>query len=46
MKVSNFEDFMKKYNLKDDTKNESEFKEFIIIINTPEILKFIQIEDL
>ena len=42
MKILNFKDFMKKYNLKNDTMNASELQK----IYTPEILKHIQIKDL
>ena len=45
MKVLSFEDFVKKYNLKNDTMNESHLKKFIIIKYTPEIQKYIQIKD-
>ena len=46
MKVLNFKDFMKKYNLKDNTMNEKNYREIRVILYTPEILKDIQIEDL
>ena len=46
MKILNFKDFMKKYKLKNDTMNESQLQKFIIIIYTPEIVKYIQIKNL
>ena len=46
MKILNFKDFMKKYKLKNDTMNESQLRKLIIILYTPEILKYIQIKDL
>ena len=46
MKILAFKDFMKKYNLKNDTMNESKLQKFIITLYTPEIQKYILIEDL
>ena len=43
MKVLNFREFMKKYNLKKDAMKESQF---LIILYTLEIVKYIQIKDL
>ena len=45
MKILNFKDFMKQNILKNDTINENESQEFIIIVYTPEIVKYIQIKD-
>ena len=39
MKTLYFKDFMKKYNLKKDTRNESDLQEFVIIKFTPGVLK-------
>ena len=44
MKILIFKDFMKKYKLKNDTMNESQLQNFVIIIYIPEILKYIQIK--
>ena len=44
MKVLNFKDFMKKYNLKNDTMNESELQRIYNYPIYPEIVKYIQIE--
>ena len=46
MKFLNFKDFMKKYNLKNDTMNESQLQKFYNYPYTQKILKFIQTEDL
>ena len=46
MKTLSFKDFMKKYNFKNITMNESEFQRIYIIIYTPEILKYIQTKNL
>ena len=46
MIILNFKDFMNKYKLKNDTMNETEFKEFIIILYIQEMRKYIQIKDL
>ena len=45
MKVSNFKDFMKKYQLKNETMNESELQKFINFLFILEIVKYIQIKD-
>ena len=45
MKDLNFKDFMKKYNLKNKTMNESELQEFIIMKFIREIVKYILIKD-
>ena len=45
MTILKFKDFMKKYNLKNDTMNESQLQK-IYNIYTPEIVEFIQREDI
>ena len=46
MKILNFKDFMKKYNLKINTMNESELQRVYNYPIYPRIRKYIQIEDL
>ena len=46
MKILNFQDFMKKCNIKNDTMNEFKNKEFIIILYTPGIVKYNHIKNL
>ena len=45
MKVLNFEDFTKKYKLKNDTMNESQLQRVYKYPIYPEILKYILIKD-
>ena len=45
MTILSFKDFMKKYNLKDATLNESELQNFIIILYILGIENYIQIKD-
>ena len=45
MKYLHFKNFMKNYNLKDDTMNRIDLQK-IFILYIPEILKFLQIKDL
>ena len=46
MKVLNSNDFMKKYNLKNDTMNETQLQRVHNYPIYPKILKYIQLEDL
>ena len=42
MKLLIFKDFMRKYNLKNDTTNDSQLQKIIIILYTLEIVKYTQ----
>ena len=44
MKILKFKDFMKKYKLKNDTMMNLNYRKFKIILFTPEIVEYIQIE--
>ena len=46
MKILTSKGFLKKYNLKNDAKDESQLKKIVFILFIPEIRKHIQIEDL
>ena len=45
MSILSLEDFMKNYNLKNDTMNESELQRVSLILNILKIPKYIQIKD-
>ena len=46
MSTFSLQNFMKKHDLKIDTMNESELQNFFFILHTPEIQKYILMEDL